>query len=63
MGMGVEGSNPPGAGTLIMGCCCSSPCTGRGGRQGPGLGTAAVEGHTAGHAAVTLLCWELGGTA
>lgn len=40
--MGVQGSNPTGAGTLTVGRCCSAPCVGRGGRKGLGLGTAAV---------------------
>ncbi|RLV83751.1 hypothetical protein DV515_00016344 [Chloebia gouldiae] len=40
-GMGVEGSNPAGAGTLTVGRCCSAPYIGRGGRKGLGLGAAA----------------------
>lgn len=42
MGMGAEGSNPTGAGTLTVGCCCSAPYIGKGNRKGLGLGTAAV---------------------
>lgn len=30
MGMGAEGSNPTGAGTLTVGCCCSARCIGKG---------------------------------